>query len=228
MERADGHESTRQCDDAMAVTEPPWVVSSFGAVAMALRVVAAGAGCMADSLRANKWPSAEEVLSAMEKHVVRSKGTFVKRAQVPIVFYAVALVHLAGVIAIGLYPLLVRTRRHDGWWVVALMLIWVHWMLLYGECFMSWLEKKLYYRAYKLGQEPAHSWCVDAFAPRPVMAGVLVMVAVYAASFCTVAARNVSASTCHGGLGVDFGLVFGRLGSMSAKLMLAAAKPAKS
>jgi hypothetical protein len=128
---------------------------------------------------------------------------------VPRSMWPLVALHAAVCLSIVLYPLLV-VRRYDGLYFLALGAVLMHWVFLRGECLLGWLEKRTFYRAYRMGDAPAHMWWVDVM---PTRAALLLTFGCVAAWYVAVAAviwRNVRLEA-HG---VALELRYGGLGDI--------------
>ena len=123
-----------------------------------------------DVINKNETLSPSKLMLAIADRVMFARGRFEKRRTIPLLFYVVALLHLAGVIALLSYPLSTQSRKHDGLYIIALGAVYLHWVVFYGECIMSWAEKALYYKKYTMGDAPLHCWFMDALPLKALIA----------------------------------------------------------
>jgi hypothetical protein len=63
----------------------------------------------------------------------------------------------AGIVA---YPF-VCSSAHDGIFLALAVLTMVQWVVMKGECGISYIEKRLYYKDYHMGDAPIHQWWSD-------------------------------------------------------------------
>jgi hypothetical protein len=101
----------------------------------------------------------------------------------------VGALHLALVGAYIAYP--VCSSRFDGWFLAFTAACVAHWFVLRGECWMNYLEKKLAYVDYALGDEPLRNWLFDALPNEWALCAVIALTAAMLLSLAAVAARTV-------------------------------------
>lgn len=111
------------------------------------------------------------------KNAVSQKGVLERReGSPPTLFHAVVVVHALIVLFIISYPLLSShwmfpgLRAYDGFFLVFCAAIAMHWMALNGECVLSYIEKRLFYKNYAFGQMPLYQWHVDVLSTRAYVA----------------------------------------------------------
>lgn len=91
------------------------------------------------------------------ERLVKMDGVFEKRP-LSAELVVVTLVHIAIAVAAIVYPFVTSSRLYDGLFLVAAFAAVVHWLLLNGECVLNYVEKKLRYVEYHMGQAPFHHW----------------------------------------------------------------------
>jgi hypothetical protein len=137
--------------------------------------------------------------------MLRMRGVFRRRARLPVIFFIITSFHFSVAVMFGLYPYLVRTTKWDGFYMLAGLAVFAHWMLCMGECLVSWVEKKLFYEEYTMGAAPLHHWFMDAM---PVWKGLSV-VALFVTSWCLATAcvmlRNIEMDGCGVRMAAQFG-----------------------
>lgn len=157
-----------------------------------------------DVIRTADTASPTRLAIAMADRVMIARGRFVRRDRVPAAFYAVVAAHALCVGALLAYPFVARSRDLDGWFFVVLGLVYLHWLVCYGECVLGWAEKKLYYREYALGDAPLHCWFMDALSLPALVAFMCAFVAVSVAGVALVVLRNVRFSRGEAGFTLRF------------------------
>jgi len=83
----------------------------------------------------------------------------------------IAIIHLIYILSSIAFPVIIvgytnvdTKQRLLLWYIVIQSIVQLHWKLLNNECFASYLEKKLIYPEYKLGQCPRDSFAYHIFS----------------------------------------------------------------
>ena len=114
-----------------------------------------------------------------------------KRPMRRAVFVVMATLHLALIAAYIAYPFVFTARQHDWVFLLFTACCVVHWFVLAGECWMTYVEKKLKYDGYTLGSSPMRNWLFDVM-PAPAAVVVMgILGGAMAASFMVVVLRNL-------------------------------------
>ena len=154
-------------------------------------------------------------------HMMSAKDRM-KRAQTPSKFLPIASgIHLVYfVLLFAVYPIVTTfvapSRKYDGFYLSLIALNTMHWIVLRGECCISYLEKLCFYEDYKLGSAPVHSWSFDVMDPARCKVSIAAMFIMVFVAVTYVVVRNfkwdidIDAKI----LRAEFGLTFGPLGSL--------------
>ena len=163
--------------------------------------------------------SALRRLQACVEQAVKMRGSFQLRGPVASqVLLLVTSLHAAFVAAIIAYPFVVSSRSHDGVFLGIIALVFVHWVLLKGECVLSYVEKRLRYKDYRLGDAPVHMWWADMYSLRVALALIWAFSAGIALSVAVTCLRNVGVTR----RGVSLALRFGSAHDDAAAFVLRA------
>lgn len=164
-----------------------------------------GGAVVADAVAAvRSRAGAAAIAVAFAERAMLARGRFARRAAVPALFYGVVALHAACVVALLAYPFL-ADRDRDGWFLLLLAAVALHWLAFRGECVLSWAEKALYYERYRLGEAPLHCWFMDAYALPGVAAFMAAFFAVSWAGLARLLLRNVVLRPGEVGVSVRFG-----------------------
>ena len=117
----------------------------------------------------------------------------------------VTSLHAAFVVAIIAYPF-IMPNAHDGVFLTIVALVFLHWVLLKGECILSFLEKRLCYVDYHLGAAPVHMWWADMYSLPVTLALIWAFSSGLAASIAVTCLRNIRINRS----GITMTLRFGR------------------
>lgn len=157
-----------------------------------------------DVIKTSDTVSPSKIALAMADRVMIARGKFVKKDAIPWAFYAVVAFHVFCVACTLMYPFFTSSRDFDGWYFVVISLVYLHWLVCYGECILSWAEKKLYYREYEIGDAPLHCWFMDAFS----LPGLVTFLCLYTVLLCLgvsrVLLRNFKVSRAELGFSIKF------------------------
>lgn len=128
------------------------------------------------------------------------RGTLQRRAGVHLrpLLYFVILFHTVFTVLMLVYPIVVKTREYDGVYIGIAVLTMMHWVVLKGECIVGWLEKRLFYEEYYMGQAPRQAWFMDAFPPWVGLALLMIIIIGMYASFTFVMCRNLNLNLSSG------------------------------
>jgi hypothetical protein len=105
--------------------------------------------------------------------------------------WVVTALHVGVVGLVGAWPLVVG-RAWDSVFVAGVSIIAALWIVLRGECLLSYVEKRCVYApgAYHLGDAPLRHWCSDVLPPRVAMALNVCVIVITLSAVALVAARN--------------------------------------
>lgn len=67
--------------------------------------------------------------------------------------YIIRYIHYATFTLTILYPFIFPSK-YDGYFLGALVILWIHWQLLQNECILTLWEKQLLDPSYKIGDDP--------------------------------------------------------------------------
>jgi hypothetical protein len=115
-----------------------------------------------------------------------SQGVFQRRERVSSLIYVLFALHLL-VVSLVLYPMLTSNKRYDGYLIAFALGIILHWLLLRGECILSYLEKHLFY---VMGSAPVRHWVMDVLLPNLSTAAAVAVPFSLAASISYIIYRN--------------------------------------
>jgi hypothetical protein len=130
---------------------------------------------------------------------LEARGKLAPRPHVPWMLWVVVAVHSVLGLLILLYPVLLP-RQYDGWCMLAISAIMLHWLVFCGECILSVLEKKLLYQSYEMGKHPLHQWYMDVFPLQGSIAVMLLILASWTVALLTLVLRNLKLTRKDGGL----------------------------
>ena len=134
------------------------------------------------------------MLSLVVSKWLGTRRALKRRRHVPAWFFAVVATHIAMGACMFAYPL-VFDKRYDGFFVLALVAIAVHWTLLRGECALSVLEKRAFYDGYDIGSMPMHQWYMDVFPPGVCVAIAATICCTWLFALGAIALRNSRVAT---------------------------------
>lgn len=146
-----------------------------------------------------------ERLTKCTEYALCRRGRFQRRAQPPIALHAVTCLHIAISLSIILYPFL-APKTYDGIFLVTLLAVGLHWMLFKGECILSYVEKRMFYSDYNMGDAPVHQWWCDQLSIGAVLTVIWVFMLGVNISIMLVLLRNITLR----GDGLSFALSFGK------------------
>lgn len=157
-----------------------------------------------DVIKSSNTMSPAKIAIAVADRVMIARGRFSRKDVIPAAFYAVVAFHVLCVACTLMYPFFTESRDHDGWFFVVLALVYLHWLVCYGECILSWAEKKLYYNEYNIGDAPLHLWFMDALSPPTLVALLCVLVIVSWTGIARVVLRNLKFRRGKVGISIKF------------------------
>jgi hypothetical protein len=157
-----------------------------------------------DVIKSSNTMSPTKIAIAIADRVMIARGRFSKKDVVPTTFYVVVAFHVVCVACTLMYPFFTESRDHDGWFFVVLGLVYLHWLVCYGECILSWAEKKLYYDEYNIGDAPLHLWFMDALSLPSLVTFICLFVMVSWTGVARVMIRNFKIRRGELGFSVKF------------------------
>jgi len=87
--------------------------------------------------------------------------------------HLIAWFHILIVIFISFYAFLFKKNRYDYVYLAFVYVMVLHWTFLNGECWISYLYKKLKYKNYMSGDDPTHTELRDLFNMKPRTGSIL-------------------------------------------------------
>jgi hypothetical protein len=157
-----------------------------------------------DVIKTSNTMSPTKIALAMADRVMIARGRFSRKDVIPWGFYAVVAFHVLCVACTLMYPFFTMSRDFDGWFFVVLGLVYLHWLVCYGECILSWAEKKLYYDEYNIGDAPLHLWLMDAMPLPSLVALLCLFVIVSWVGIALVVLRNLKLHSGEIGISLKF------------------------
>jgi hypothetical protein len=146
-------------------------------------------------------------------HMLSQKGQFERNERPSNMLYIVAGLHILISALIVVYPLFTtfapRWKRFDGFYIIAVGAIVSHWLLFRGECILSYIEKRCFYRNYKMGAAPVHIWEIDVIPTALVLKIILALFSMFYIAVSWTILRNIKPTARKWALHIVFSMPLG-------------------